>query len=59
MITTEDRAAVAYRAYGDYTEWKNFAGMPMPQWDELPETIRGAWIAAIAAALTVQHPPIA
>lgn len=37
---------LAYSAYGDYVEWKNFAGQPMPKWEELPEKIQDAWIAS-------------
>lgn len=36
----------AYDEYGDFVEWKNYAGHPMPKWEDLPEKIRGAWIAA-------------
>jgi len=43
------RAKVGYDAYGDYVNWTNYAGDPMPQWDELPETQRHAWIAAAGA----------
>lgn len=42
-------AARAYRAYGQFTDNKNFMGNEMPRWEDLPEKIRGAWHA------TVQH----
>lgn len=44
--TPESRARIAYTAYGRKTEFKNFRGDPMPLFDDLPETIRDAWIAA-------------
>lgn len=34
-----------YEDYGNFVHWKNFQGNPMPKWDELPQTIRGAWAA--------------
>ena len=47
MTTTpESRARIAYTAYGKVTGFKNFMGNPMPVFDELPETIKSAWIAA-------------
>jgi hypothetical protein len=42
----ESRARLAYTAYGKVTDFKNFQGNPMPAFDELPEKIREAWIAA-------------
>lgn len=44
--TPESRARIAYTAYGRVTEFKNFRGDPMPVFDELPEQIKQAWIAA-------------
>jgi len=43
---------VGYRAYGDSVGWKNYLGRPMPEWLELPEAIRGAWIAAAGAIVS-------
>lgn len=37
----------AYNRYGAYTDWKNYAGLPMPQWGDLPARIRNAWRAAV------------
>lgn len=34
-----------YDAYGEYVQWQNHLGRPMPAWEELPEKIRGAWAA--------------
>lgn len=42
-------ARVAYHAYGQVTDHKNYQGLPMPAYDELPETIRRAWEAAASA----------
>lgn len=33
----------AYKAYSRTTDNKNFQGNPMPDWNDLPETIRKAW----------------
>ena len=47
METEEIRLArEAYDAYGATTLYKNFQGNPMPKWDDLPEKIRTAWVAA-------------
>ncbi len=37
----------AYHAYGSVTDWKNYAGLPMPAWADLPAKIRAAWEAAV------------
>lgn len=42
-MTVEAMARQAYRAYGDYVDWKNYAGDPMPPWEELPLQVRIAW----------------
>jgi hypothetical protein len=39
-------ANIAYDAYGAFTDWKNFAGNPMPHWNDLPDRIKDAWRAA-------------
>lgn len=49
-----ERAKAAYRAYGQTTDFKNFQGNPMPEWDALPEKIREAWVNASKAAATFQ-----
>lgn len=43
-------AREAYAAYGKVTDFKNYQGLPMPTFDELPEKIREAWIAAARTA---------
>lgn len=47
----EDLAKTAYRAYGSVTSFKNYQGNPMPEFDDLPETIKKAWI-QVAKTLT-------
>jgi hypothetical protein len=44
-----DLAKIAYHAYGEVTDHKNFRGEPMPEWDGLGDTIQRAWIAAASA----------
>ncbi|NEP61462.1 MAG: hypothetical protein F6K31_31675 [Symploca sp. SIO2G7] len=46
MIDWKNTAKQAYEAYAEVTGWKNYQGKLMPQWEELPETIQGAWIAS-------------
>lgn len=46
-----DLAQVAYEAYAEHQGWKNFAGMPIPPWDEVRPDIQEAWIAAIDAVI--------
>lgn len=45
MKTIEELAKEAYKVYGKTTGNKNFLGQQMPSWEDLPETIRLAWIA--------------
>jgi hypothetical protein len=44
-------AKVAYRAYGATTNFKNFQGNDMPLFDDLPEQIKEAWVAAATAVM--------
>lgn len=39
-----------YRAYGDRVAWRNYAGDPMPAWEDLHERTQAAWIAAAKVA---------
>ncbi len=48
---TDQLARVAYKAYGQVTDFKNFRGEPMPEFDQLPETIQKAWVEASKAAV--------
>lgn len=45
------KARLGYEAYGDHAGWLNFSGAKMPLWDELPEYIRGHWVAATKAII--------
>lgn len=45
-----DIAVSAYRAYSASTGNKNFRGEPMPAFDDLPQSIRVAWEAAVRQA---------
>jgi hypothetical protein len=49
MPDMTELAKVGYRAYGETTGFKNYQGLPMPEWDELGETIQAAWVAATRA----------
>jgi len=42
-LSTEQLAIQAYYAYGAVTDYKNFRGDPMPEWEDLPQNIRDAW----------------
>ncbi len=42
----EIRASNLYHAYGSVTDWLNYAGLPMPAWDDLSDKIKAAWQAA-------------
>lgn len=46
-----DAAQAAYAAYGASTGGKNYQGLPMPAWEDLPAEIRAAWGAAAASIL--------
>lgn len=41
--TPQSRARIAYTAYGRVTDFKNFRGEPMPEYDNLPPKIQQAW----------------
>lgn len=44
-------AKLAYGAYGQTTNFKNYQGNPMPAWDALGDTIQGAWVSAVNAVV--------
>lgn len=52
-MNTEDEklAKLAYHAYGKVTNFKNYQGLPMPEWADLTEKIKEAWVAACRAAV--------
>jgi hypothetical protein len=39
-------AQIAYRAYGNWVEWKLPGGKPLPHFGQLPMYIQNAWTAA-------------
>ena len=39
-------AKEAYKSYGSVTDFKNYQGLPMPNWEQLPEKIQKAWVIA-------------
>jgi hypothetical protein len=53
--TPGELAQAAYAAYGTSTGGKNYQGLPMPAWADLPEPIRDAWAAAAGAAVRADH----
>jgi len=53
--TLTKMAKAGYDAYGAAADWKNYAGKPMPQWDELPQHIRDKWKVASHAIITNYH----
>ena len=44
-------AMEAYKAYAKITDNKNFRGDPMPEFHELPDTIKRAWEAAASRSV--------
>ena len=48
-VDSEQLARLGYQAYGKTTDFKNYQGLPMPEWDQLPPRIREAWHAAALA----------
>lgn len=50
-------AKVAYHAYGAEADWKNYQGLPMPQWDDLGDAIQGAWVQAANAVVKELNGP--
>lgn len=57
MTTTasdwDELAKSAYSAYAQVTDWKNYQGYPMPQWENLTEKIQQAWIASCKEVIRV------
>jgi hypothetical protein len=51
MEDITELAKRAYTAYGSVTGFKNYQGNPMPEWDNLGETIQAAWCAAVRNVL--------
>ncbi|MBN3946749.1 MAG: hypothetical protein HWQ38_09730 [Nostoc sp. NMS7] len=49
MSNSEELARIAYHAYRQATDLKTYQGLPMSEWESLPETIQRAWMAASEA----------
>jgi hypothetical protein len=45
-METSTLAQMAYRAFGNWSEWKTPQGKRMPDWEELPVSIKNAWTSA-------------
>ena len=41
----------AYHDYGAITDHLNYQGLPMPEWENLPDKIRNAWRNAVLSVL--------
>lgn len=52
-MTFIEYAQLAYAAYGKVTDFKNYQGLPMPKWEELPPKIQEAWVAAAREIVTL------
>jgi hypothetical protein len=46
MMESHTLAQIAYRAFGDWNEWKTPQGNRLPMWDELPMNLQNAWTSA-------------
>ena len=64
VLTVDQRAEEVYDAYGATTDHKNYQGLPMPAWSDLPPKIQDAWRAAarkchdtVAAWVKATTPP--
>jgi hypothetical protein len=49
----EELAKQAYAAYGSVTDYKNYQGLPMPQWADLTPKIRQAWRVSVLRVATL------
>lgn len=45
----KELAQIGYEGYGNNRDWKTYDDRPMPKWEELPESIQDAWVAAFRA----------
>ncbi len=52
-------AKIAYDAYGEAPDHKNYQGLPMPGWDDLGDAIQAAWISAANAVADELSGPVA
>ncbi len=52
IMIIERIAQKAYESYCAYTEWKSVVtGDDLPQWEELPNKVKFAWLAAMTGAI--------
>ncbi len=51
MLSISDLAKIAYEAYATQQDWKNYAGDPIPCWEDVRVDINIAWIVAVEAIL--------
>lgn len=49
-----DLAREAYEAYGDNRNWQTHDGKPMPQWVDVRQEIKDAWVAAVNAVMVAR-----
>lgn len=45
-MSPDELAQIAYAAYGETTDHKNYMGLPMPTWEDLPAGVQQAWMNA-------------
>jgi hypothetical protein len=55
MSNDKSLGQIAFEAYGDNREWKDWRGQPMPQWGDVREEIRVAWQVAAEAAVKAHY----
>ncbi|NJR37745.1 MAG: hypothetical protein HC781_01565 [Leptolyngbyaceae cyanobacterium CSU_1_4] len=47
-----DRLAMrAYHAYGAANDYRNYQGLPLPEWQQLPESVQNAWKNSVQSVL--------
>lgn len=51
MPSPMEIAKIAYDAYGHSRDHRSYQGDPMPEWDELPDPIKEAWMEAAGAVI--------
>jgi hypothetical protein len=55
--TMPDYAKIAYEAYAEHQDWKNYQGNPIPTWDVVRQDIKDAWDAEVRAVLDLATAP--
>lgn len=54
MSNNKTLGQIAFEAYGDNREWRDWRGNAMPQWSEIREDIQEAWEVAAQAVVKEQ-----